>query len=215
MGEKMRRCVILGAAPLQNAQVAFRKITADDFVICADGGLLIAQKMGIIPDLLIGDFDSFQKKLPNNIETLTFSSDKDDTDMMCAVKEGIKRGFTEFILLGGIGGRLDHTVANFSILGYLTKKGCRGILLDEQHEISVLSAGAHTILGEIGQTISLFPFGSFSCTVSCEHLLYPLKGTTLFIDGREGPMGVSNRLLAEKVELFIHKGLVLAILVRE
>ena len=101
----MKRCVVVCAGeygPIEHERLH------DDFVICCDGGYKAAVAMGLKPDLLVGDFDSLQEPLPKNVEILRFPIEKDDTDSMLAVREGLRRGYSRFVLLFSLGGRLDH-----------------------------------------------------------------------------------------------------------
>ncbi|MEG1774722.1 MAG: thiamine diphosphokinase, partial [Oscillospiraceae bacterium] len=109
----MARCVIVCAGERGALEFSSRP---DDFVICCDEGLNAAKEIGLRPDLLLGDFDSIQTPLPQDILTMRFPVEKDDTDSMLAVREGLRRGCTEFVLLFSLGGRLDHTLANIQAL---------------------------------------------------------------------------------------------------
>ena len=100
----MARCVIIGAGELDADFLSDFSWREDDYIICADGGLYHAQQAGIRPDLLIGDQDSFVEGFPKGIPALTCRPEKDDSDMMLAVKEGISRGYEDFVLLGATGG---------------------------------------------------------------------------------------------------------------
>ena len=88
----MKRCVIIGGAPIADYEKIKEYLRADDFYICCDCGLDHAEGLGITPDLIVGDFDS-HKKPETDIETITLPREKDDTDTYFAAKEGIRRGF--------------------------------------------------------------------------------------------------------------------------
>ena len=104
-------------------------IQPGDFVIAADGGWRVCQELDITPDLLLGDFDSLGE-VPDFGHILRLPVEKDDTDMVRAVKEGLAKGEKEFHLLGGMGGqRSDHTVANMQTLAYLAAHGAKGVAL--------------------------------------------------------------------------------------
>lgn len=203
MGNEVKRCVIIGSAPISDIKLQKTWILPDDVVFCADGGYKAACEMEIKPDLLLGDFDSLDCALPQNVDIIRYPSRKDDTDMMCAVKEALKRGFLDFLLLGGLGGRLDHTVANLCVLEFLALRGARAVLRDEKNEAVVISSGRFEITGREGETVSVFPFGTSCCTVSYEGLEYPLRQYTLINDT---PLGVSNRVLSGNAEVWVHSG---------
>ena len=111
----MKRCVIAGGAPIEDYTVIRSLLSPDDFVIFCDSGLRHLEKLGVSPSLIVGDFDSYDGPRPD-AETITLPCIKDDTDSFFAVKEAVKRGFEEFLLIGVTGGRLDHTLGNLSIL---------------------------------------------------------------------------------------------------
>ena len=97
----MPRCVILGAGPIRDYQICRSFLLQDDFILCADGGYAHACRMGIQPDLLIGDFDSMQIPESAGCKILSYPPEKDDTDMLLALKSGLERGFRDFLILGG------------------------------------------------------------------------------------------------------------------
>ena len=113
----MKRCVIIGGAPINDYNRIKGLLSDDDFIIACDSGLVHLEKSGITPNLIIGDFDSFDKP-KTNIETIVLPREKDDTDSFFAVKEAVRRGFDELLIFGAIGGRLDHSLGNISILLY-------------------------------------------------------------------------------------------------
>lgn len=119
-----RRCVIVGGAGIRNYQTLWDYLNPDDFNMFCDSGLFHQEALGIEPHLIVGDFDSH----PNpglDVETIVLPCEKDDTDTVFAVKEALKRGFDDFLLLGVVGGRLDHTLGNVSILLMLHRQGKR------------------------------------------------------------------------------------------
>ena len=111
----MVRCVIIGAVEISNYSRIKSYLRPDDFYICCDGGLDHAENLGIKPNLIIGDFDSHEKPQPK-IETIQLPCEKDDTDSFYACKEAIRRGFNDFLLLGVIGQRFDHSLVNISLI---------------------------------------------------------------------------------------------------
>ncbi len=132
----MKRCVIIGGGEVADAHIINKFITDDDFVICCDSGYLHAIESHIIPHLIVGDFDSAD--IPKtNIETIVLPTEKDDTDSFFAAKEGLKRGFDTFLLLGMTGGRLDHTLGAISILEFLQNHGAEGEIVDNNTKIRV------------------------------------------------------------------------------
>lgn len=117
-------CYIVGAGDWFDMDFRPAK---NDFVIAADAGLRYLEQVGIPADLVIGDFDTLEE-IPTGANVVRLSCEKDDTDMLAAVREGIKAGYKEFHIYGGTGGRIDHTLANLQVLAYLAGNGMQGFL---------------------------------------------------------------------------------------
>ena len=134
----MKRCVIVGGAPIERYDRIKPLLCGDDYLIYCDSGLKHMEALGRQPDLIIGDFDSHEQP-ETDIETIVLPTVKDDTDTMFAVKEGIRRGFEDFLLLGALGGRLDHTMVNVYSLLYLDEKGKNGAIADDFSIVRLVS----------------------------------------------------------------------------
>lgn len=210
MEYEMNKCIIIGSAPLDDDDDAMSLInTTDSFVICADGGLDIALKYNITPNLIIGDLDSVQSALPKDVETIKLKAEKDDTDMMAAIKEGIRRGYREFDLVCALGGRFDHSFANFCALKFLASQGCKAAIISKGCRVFILTSGRITLSKLTGSTVSVFPFGDDFCTVSYEGLKYPLSEAHL---SSSNPVGVSNQIISDDAHIIVHSGYALIFL---
>lgn len=132
---KDKICYVVGAG--ENYGLDFQP-TKEDFVIAADAGLCYLDKQGIRADLVIGDFDTL-KCIPQHTNTIVLSAEKDDTDTLAAVREGIKAGYTSFHIYCGTGGRIDHTMANLQVLAYLSANNMRGFLFDNGTVITAIT----------------------------------------------------------------------------
>ena len=108
-----------------------------DMIIAADGGYRSLLSLGVKPDLVVGDFDSLGY-VPQDVETVQVPVRKDDTDMLLAAQEGLKRGYDRFMLVGGMGGRLDHTLGNFQVLAWLAERGARGAMAGPRETAIIL-----------------------------------------------------------------------------
>jgi thiamine pyrophosphokinase len=203
MGYEMNKCVIIGSAPVEDEDILSQIEPNDSFIICADGGLDIALKNKITPDLIIGDFDSVKSELPEDIEIIRLSTEKDDTDMMAAIKEGIARGYREFVLICALGWRFDHSFANLCALQYLSSQGCKAVIATKDCRVFLLTSGKLTLSELKGSTVSVFPFGGDSCIVSYEGMKYPLVEARLASDS---PIGVSNVIIGDDAQIVIHSG---------
>ena len=172
------RCLVVCAAPL--GEVAHREQYTDfapDIIIAADGGYLHCDQMGLVPDAILGDFDS--APLPDRPDIVVYPSHKDDTDCMLALREGIARGAGDFLLLGCTGGRLDHTLAAIQSLGWLQEQGARGSILDDSHLLTLLGDGDSLEVAYGCQYISLLSLSDSCEGVSISGVEYPLYTTPL------------------------------------
>ena len=134
-----KRCVIIGGADISDYSRMRGYLRADDFTIYCDSGLKHLGGLGAEPSLIVGDWDSHED--PHmDVETITLPVAKDDTDTVYAMKEGVKRGFKEFLLLGAVGARLDHTLVNLYILTALEDRGCHGVIADDWSEMELISS---------------------------------------------------------------------------
>lgn len=204
----MKRCVIIGAYGAYNAR---NVVTPDDYVICADGGYLCAQTENIKPDLVIGDFDSFQGEVEEGIPVERVSSEKNDTDTMLCLKRGIEKGFKEFIIVGGIGGRLDHTFANLQTLAYGCDQGCF-VMLADSHNLATVVQKSMRIPKLNGYKLSVFAFDGECMGVTLSGVKYPLTNALLTTSF---PLGVSNEFEADEAVVTCDVGKLLVVLSKD
>ena len=189
----MERCVIIGGAEIRQYRRIRESLRKDDWLVYCDGGLKHAQEIGRKPDLIVGDFDSYEKP-QTDIETITLPCEKDDTDTVYAVKEAVRRGYREFLLAGVTGERFDHTFGNVSLLLYLDTLGIPARILDDYSEMSVVSRET----AEVKDTCSWFSLLNISGTakgITIRNAKYPLT------DGEitsEYQFGISNEVLPGK-----------------
>lgn len=205
-----KRCVIIAGAPEADAEFIAQTVKDSDFVICADSGYVTAKRAGVKPDLIVGDFDSCEREeLPSDCEIIELKPEKDDTDTLHAVSVAIGRGFTHFVLLAATGGRLDHTLANLSVLDYIAQRGGNCIILSKNETVQILTVGYHDFAHRAGQTFSVLPFGCDAVTLSYIGAKYPLERETVF---HSVARGVSNIFAANKAEIKVHSGKALLII---
>ena len=147
----MQRCVIIGAAPIKNYEKIRTYIHPDDFIVVCDGGLNHLSKLNVTPHLIVGDFDSHKNPhLP--VETIVLPHEKDDTDSLYALKSTLKRGYKDFLFIGMIGARLDHSLGNLYMLIKCQKEGVKALMLDDYSEMEI--AGKEEV--EIPDTFAYF-----------------------------------------------------------
>ena len=216
----MKRCIIAGGAEIRDYERMKEYLRADDFIIYCDSGLRHMEGLGRQPSLIIGDFDSAER--PDiDVETIVLPVAKDDTDTMHAVKVGIDRGFTDFLLLGVTGGRADHSLVNLYALFYLDSHGCRGMIADDYSEMEVISARPEMING---RTVNIrgrasveerYPFFSLinmtgtARGITIRNAKFPLENAEITSDYQ---YATSNEVLAGKTaEIIVGEGRLLLI----
>lgn len=204
----MGTCYIVGAADAAGTQIELSAIKNDDCVIAADGGYLTLQKWRIKPDQIIGDFDSLES-VPTGENVARYPSEKDDTDMMIAVKLGLEKGYRQFMIYGGLGGRLDHTVANLHVLDYLIQHDARGCLVGKDERVFLIKDEQFSFDADVKGVISIFAYGGEARGVYLKGLKYPLQDATLTTDF---PIGVSNEFVGQKSDISVRNGRLLIIL---
>jgi thiamine pyrophosphokinase len=178
-------CYIIGAGLVDEMTL---EPTEHDFVIAADAGYLHLANLSVAADLVVGDFDSMSRR-PNHPNIVEHPTEKDQTDMMLAVGEGLRRGYKTFVILGGLGGRLDHTYANIQTMSYIASKTARGYLLGGGTAVTVIRNGSLRFDEGRSGVISVFCAGETARGVTLKGLKYPLLNAELnFMQ----PLGVSN-----------------------
>lgn len=205
------KTLIVGSGSLSDANFLRKKYEWADLVIAADGGLLHLEDAGLVPHILLGDFDSLpapmlQKLKKNkNIEIIGFLPEKDYTDMELAIDLALERGATDISLAGASGARLDHTIANVHLLYKILKSGAEGCIEDENNQIFLIGDSI-TLYKRDKFKVSLVPLPPCVKGITTSGLLYPLADETLvFGTGR----GISNEFVADKATVSIKEGLLL------
>lgn len=204
------RCVIFGAAPIRDYDFHASQMREDDFVICADGGLRHAERLELNPDRILGDFDSFPGEVTRK-DALVFPAEKDDTDMGLAIKFALRQGMGEICIFGGLGGRLDHTLANIHLLKYAMDQGAFAYLADENMFVTLIQ-GEYSIHSNPYKYISVLPFGGRASGVTYQGLKYPLTDA-VFETGN--PYGVSNEMTGKTAKITVGEGTLLLIMTKD
>ena len=207
MGTLKTRCVIIGSGDC-SIDILKENINNSDYIICADGGYDYAVEADLIPDLLIGDFDSI-KAIPENVAKITLPVEKDVTDAVAAFNEGVKQGFTSFVLFGGTGGRFEHTFANISLMANASKQNLSFEIIDEKHIFRAVTNSSIKIERKENQQISVFAYGNKATGVTENYFHYPLQNYTL--DPFDGAFGTSNDIVEEFGEISVEDGTLIII----
>ena len=194
----MANCVIFCAGGFDRLA---EPIKDKDLVIAADGGLAHVQALGITPQVILGDFDSLGY-VPENARI--FPVEKDDTDSLLAIRQGLQQGCRRFLLYGSLDGpRLDHTVANFQALQFLADRGAVGYLVGTSYIATVLKNGTISFPAGAEGILSLFCLGPTAEGVTLTGLKYTLDNASLH-PGH--PLGVSNHFLGQESTITVTNG---------
>lgn len=196
-------CYIVGACQPEELYLASRR---DAFVIAADKGLCHLEAAGIAPDLIVGDFDSLGT-VPQGANVIRHPVEKDDTDMMLAIKTGLARGCRTFVLYGGVGGRLDHTYANFQALTYLARHGAVGYLMGRESVAAAVTEGTLRFPPALQGWIGVFCPDGEAHGVDIDGLYYSLRDGVLT---STFPLGASNHFTGRAASVSVKEGTLLA-----
>lgn len=192
-------CYIMGAGVYLGERLIPKP---GDYVIAADAGLRHLQEIGTTADLVLGDFDSLGC-VPDHPNVIKHPTVKDDTDMLLAVKKGLSMGYEKFIILGGLGKRVDHSMANVQILVYLAHKGARGYLIGGGTAITVISNASVSFDSSAKGIISVLCCCDRAVGVNIEGLRYPLHNVIITNDM---PIGISNEFIGEPSTISVENG---------
>lgn len=203
----MKRCVIIGGADICNYDRIKSELKDDDFIIFCDSGLKHMSTLTVTPSLIVGDFDSHEN--PHlNVETIVLPCEKDDTDTVFAVKEAIKREYTDFLMIGVIGERLDHTLGNVYILELLDELGLNGIIIDDYSEMELVSQEP-AYIDDSYAYFSLINITGIAKGITIENAKYPLKDGEIKCGYQ---YGVSNEVLpGKRAKISVNEGKLLLI----
>lgn len=203
----MRACTIFCAGDFT---ALAQPIPTGSTVIAADGGLRHTQRLGLQPDVILGDFDSLGH-IPQGAQV--FPVEKDDTDSMLAIKQGLSMGCDRFYLYGALDGhRVDHTMANFQALHYLCDHGARGYLIGNRQIVCALQKGKLEFPAYFRGYFSVFCLGADAKGVTLWGLQYETENAALTAGF---PLGVSNRFVGKPATVEVENGTLLLIWDRE
>lgn len=210
-----KRCFIVGAGEGYPIRL---HVNNEDMVIAVDGGFRYIKTQKIEPHILIGDFDSLgydpqeKEKFSSDTKILKYPSEKDDTDMELAIAEGLRAGYEQFYLLGGQGGRVDHTFANIQSMRRLAQSGKKVVLYGMDFHMTVIANDTFKLQKNLFEEQSEAPLVSvFALSDQAEHVTikgakYEVEDVTLSADT---PLGVSNCYCDEEIQITVGKGTLL------
>ncbi|MBQ6067759.1 MAG: thiamine diphosphokinase [Clostridia bacterium] len=198
----MKDCIIFGAGEYDAQQP---EKSPETLVIAADAGYRRCAACGFVPDFAIGDFDSLCKA-PDLSTVIRLPVEKDVTDMDAAVALALEHGCKVIHLYGGMGGRPDHTLANYSLIARLSQQGVSAYLYGNGYTVAAVTDGALTLTGGRGETVSVFSWTDRSEGVTLRGLKYPLENAVLT---SAFALGVSNSFTEETATVSVEHGTLL------
>lgn len=210
------RLLIVAAGNTQWAQPRASDLLGSDWdlIVAADGGAAQALAFGLEPDLVIGDMDSMPFEVRDRLEAqecrfIVHPRAKDETDLELALTHAAELGATEILVLGALGGRLDHTLANLLLLAHPVLEGIRVRIVDDNQRAELVRGGEELILrGQPGDLISLLPLAGDCHGVSTSGMAWPLNDDVLHFGFSRG---VSNEMVGTEASLYLHQGLLLVV----
>ena len=213
IGTRMNKgnCILIGAGDLAISEIPMGE---NDLCIAVDGGYEYCKLLEITPDYILGDFDSIGEKEAENVaqiakieedKVIILPVEKDDTDMLAAIKLGLSQGYQSFRIYGGMGGRIEHTIANIQCLLYLKEHNAVGYLMDGTGMILVAKEEEISFQESLEGYMSLFSMGD-QAVVTIENMKFPLKEQEIT---NSFPIGISNEFIyGSKGKVTVHKGVV-------
>ena len=176
---------------------------SDDLRIAADGGYNTAAKLGEKIDILVGDLDSIAGDIPENIELIKVPAEKDFSDLQLAIDISLEKGANEIVIIGGLSGRLDHTLANLALLPNLAAMRVHAHINDGFNRVQYLNSTSTLIARSQYIYVSIIPVDKKIKGVDIEGCKYPLKNATLL---RDDTLAVSNEVVGNCALISVRKG---------
>jgi len=208
------RAIIIANGQIHDNDLHRSLVAPTDLVICADGGAQQALALGLLPQVVVGDLDSFDESLRLRLEKMhcqfiVHPTRKDETDLELALRYAIDIGVGEILILGALGGRIDQTLANVLLLALPELRSVEAKILGGGQRVLLIKDEA-LIEGQVGDTLSLLPLTKEVTGIYTEGLEYPLENGALYL----GPSrGVSNALTAPQARVRVGQGLLLAVII--
>lgn len=210
----MKACILLNG---KIEDLSFLEETIDkekyNYIICADGGANYLYKLNIAPDYILGDLDSLQLEAKdhfkeNGVNFKKFPERKNETDTQLCIHLAKALGVVHIDLLGALGGRIDHTVANINIMYYIKRLGINPVIKNNKEDLYMIESESIDICGEKGDTLSVLPVNGDVAGITLEELEYPLKDATIEYGD---PIGISNVMKNKKCRITVNKGTLLIV----
>lgn len=207
------KAVIIAFGNIDDKDKRFETECTDaDYIICADGGAEYAYNSNILPDFLIGDFDSINPDILEffklkKIKIIKYPAEKDYTDTELCVKKALELHCSSISILAGIGDRIDHSLGNIGLLHMIYEKGSKGYILSDKSDI-YLCTDKVLLKGNKGDTVSLIPYSGDAKGVTTSGLKYSLSDAVVYFGS---PVGISNLMTDNICTVSIKSGEILVI----
>jgi len=192
------KCILIGAGDLTVSEITVQE---GDYVIALDGGIGYCDFLQVEPDLIIAAIEAIEKAAPDKI--LRLKPEKDDTDMLYAMKYALAMGYSEFRIYAGTGGRFDHTLANIQCLLYLKNHDACGYLMDGNGMILVIKNEKISFRENMEGYLSLFSLCERSEGVTIQGFKYELENAVITNDF---PIGISNEFIGKQGSISVENG---------
>jgi thiamine pyrophosphokinase len=201
----MKKCLIVSGGEYSFMENAGKY----DFVIACDRGYENCLKMDIKPDVVIGDFDSYNGTIDRDIQVQTLDPVKDDTDTMSAVKYAFEAGYRNIDICCAFGGRFDHSVANIQTAAYILNNGGEPSVFGKGTEVYGIRNGKISLKRRQNSYLSVFSVSDVCRGVSISGTKYELADAELT---NSFPLGVSNEWTEESADIAVKDGMVVIII---
>ena len=209
----MKRCILIPSF-IEGQITELITPLSTDLILCADSGLLQAFNAGLVPHAVIGDMDSLgdagfdRSLLPKGVLWIQSPREKDVTDTSLCMEYAVEQGCDEIIIVGGLGGRLDHTLANLQNMVGFSHKGIHVRLLDQNNAVHIITDSTMTLSPQPGYAVSVLSWTPISSGVTLTGMAFPLTNATLTQDF---PLGVSNEITGAVATVQVRHGTILVI----
>jgi len=205
----MKKCAIFTGGEINNYTQINVSHLRNTTIISADAGYIHAKNLGLITNILIGDFDTLTE-MPSDVdEVIKFPKEKDDTDTMLAIKLALDRGYNDIEIYGALGNRLDHTFANIQSLAFINEHKAKGKIISEKDILYFIENEKISIPQKDGFSLSIFSYGESCEGVTLKGVKYPLENAKI---NQNFPLGVCNEIIEEIAEISIKRGKMLIII---
>lgn len=212
----MKNVLIIGGGPIAKSQLKYELAEKPDLLIAADRGGSYLAELAVFPEILIGDFDSLPEPtlrhmIEAGVEIKSFAVKKDYTDLELALNLALSKGATRIRILGGLGGRIDHTLGNIGLLLQALELGVEAHLIDTSHDI-MITKDCLRIKSKPGWAVSLVPLSLKTSGVTTTGLSYKLDKADLWF---KNTRGIHNEFIEETAMVELTEGILMVICFQE